>query len=335
MASSLVGIDIGNSSVKMALHEGGLRLVASRLPENMVNDGDVVAPSTMSQFLKDIRDTEHIRERDCCVVLNESQAFFRHVSLPPMNESELKINLPYEFRDFIDGDPSEYVYDYVVDEAPLNDEGKPERLELYAAAAQRSVVEETSQMLRKAGFRLKVVIPSPIAYAHLLRDYIQLNPIDQDRSVVFVNIGYSNVTVTLFNGWRYQAAKVIEFGCNALDEAIADLKAVDRYTASTYKEANFEGVLDTPDAHAFYDRLCVEVNKVVNFYNFSNPDKDIQGMYLLGGGAQIPQLVSALSDAVSVPPDDLSQLLPADAQGKENDPVCTLAIAALLEGEAI
>ncbi|MCH3943666.1 MAG: pilus assembly protein PilM [Atopobiaceae bacterium] len=336
MANSFVGIDVGNGSLKLAVREAGVHLVSNRLPENMVSSDDVVAPETMAEFLRGIRDKEQIKARDCAVVLAESNAYFRHVTLPAMTIEELKLNLPYEFRDYIDGDPTDYVYDYVVDQLVKDESGKPVRLELYAGLPRARTSSRTSATCsRKAGFRLKVVIPAQMAYANLMRGYVEANPADVDRNVVFVNIGFSNVSIALFQGARYQASRVIDLGCRDLDRAIADLKGIDRYTASSYKESNFEGVLDSVECQQVYDRICIEVNKVVNFYNFSNPDKDIEALYLLGGGAQIPQLASALGSAISVPIESVSKLLPIEAADQPNSPVCALAIAAMLEAEAM
>lgn len=334
--SAFVGIDIGNNNCKIAVREdGGMRLISSRMPENMVSAGQVTSPETMAAFLKNVKNSEHIRERDCALVLAESQAFFRHVTLPAMTVSELKLNLPYEFRDFITGDPGEYLYDYAVDEVVADESGKPQRLELYAAATNRELIEQYSTMLRKAGFRLKLVIPAPMAYSRLLRAHIDANPIDEDKDVVLIDIGHADVAVTLFRGSRYEASKTIDFGCDEFDAAIADLKGIDPYTASTYKFSNFEGVLDAPECQAICDRFGVEVSKVINFYNFNNPDKDIEQMFFLGGGAQIPQLTTAIEQSVSVPAEGIDFLLPIGAKGQDNGPVCTLAIAGVLESEAM
>ena len=114
---ALIGIDIGNNNCKMAVREGGsMRLISARMPENMVRDGEVTTPETMAVFLKEVRESERVKDRDCALVLNPSQAFFRHVTLPPMTVSELMLNLPYEFRDFISENPDDFVYDYAVDE---------------------------------------------------------------------------------------------------------------------------------------------------------------------------------------------------------------------------
>ena len=64
MASSFVGIDIGHGSCNLAVHEGdSIRLISSRMPENLVDEaqvpGRVVAPSSMVDFLRGVRRDEH------------------------------------------------------------------------------------------------------------------------------------------------------------------------------------------------------------------------------------------------------------------------------------
>lgn len=336
MASSIVGIDIGSGNCKAAVREGdAIRLISSRMPENMMSEGQVVAPESMSHFLKQIRSQEHIHTRNCALVLSESQAYFRHVTLPAMNVAELKLNLPYEFRDFIEGDPGDYNFDYMVDQVVENEEGKPSRLELFAAAVKKSLIEEDSQMLRKAGLKLKLVIPAQMAYTRIMRAHIEANPIDEDKTTVLVDFGHADVSVMLFHGSHYEASKTIEFGCDEFDMAIADMKGIDQYTASSYKATNFEGVMDSAECQTICDRFGVEVSKVVNFYNFNNPEKDVDQMFMSGGGAQIPQLVKTVSDMVSVPADSIDFLLPAQAKGSENGPVCALAIGAMMEAEVM
>ena len=133
----------------------------------------------------------------------------------------------------------------------------------------------------------------------------------------------------------YDSTRTIDFGCNELDRIIADIKGIDSYTAGSYKFTNFEGVLDEPDCAGLCNRLAVEVAKVVNFYNFNNPEREIEQLYFLGGGARIPQMTEAIADAVSVPAMSVEALLPIEACQQENSPVCALAVAGLLEGEVM
>lgn len=335
MASSIAGVDIGTGSVKIAFRAGGtVRLVSRDLPENMVGDNDVVAPAALTELIANLRKEEKVNVRDVVLVLDDNNTFFRHVTLPPMSDAELKLNLPYEFRDYIDEDPEAFVYDYAVDEVPLKEDGTPERLELYAAAASRALIDGRAEMLRKAGFRLKIALPPQMAYTRLLLDYLERNPIEDGLHQVFIDIGYNRVSVHLFQGSKFKASKTIDFGGRDLDMAIADLKNVDRHVASSYKQSNFEGVLDTPECEAVYDRLCFEINKVVNFYNFSNAE-DVERMYLLGGGVEIPQLMEVVTRSFPIPLETAIMVMPPDIQKLDKVGEFSLAIAGMLEGEAV
>ena len=340
--ASYVGIDIGGSTCKIAERSGSeIRLVAARMPENMISFGQITSPETMATFLRKLRSEQNIHSRNAVLVLSPSQSFFRHITLPKMSVNEVALNLPYEFRDFVSGDSEDYIYDYAVDTHAAGSitsstgTADPDALNLFAAAAPKELVASYNDMLSKAGFKLKSVIPAPMALTRLLGEHIKVEPEMAERNIVLVNIGLSEVVLTLFKGSHFEASKTIDFGCNQIDATIAEVKGIDAYTASAYKDSNFEGVMDLPECQAVYDRLALEVSKVVNFYNFSSQDKDVEQMFFLGGGAQIPQLTQTIANAVDVPVLPAASLLPRAASAQDNAPVCTLAVAALLEGEAM
>ncbi len=336
MARQIVGFDIGNSALKICERDGeGLRLVCQALPENMMVDDVSVAPHALSDLIRKTCADNHIRGKSACLALSESRAFFRHVTLPPMNVSELELNLPYEFRDYIDGDPADYFFDYAVDEVVEDDEGKPERLELYAAAIDRESMTDTSETFRRSGRQLMSATPAAMALSRLITLLLEDKPELAGEGFVFMDLGYDNISVSLYEGDRYQASRVIDIGLRELDQVIADLRGVDRYTASTYKRSNFEGVLDEQECLDLYERIAIEVNKVVNFYNFSNRSMDIQNMYLLGGGANIKPLVTTLEEQVNVKVSSIADILPASFRGSDELSTCALAVAAMLEGEAM
>ncbi len=334
--ASCAGIDIGGNNCKIAVREAGkVRLVSARMPENITSEGRITSPETLTSFLREVRGSQHVHEKQCTLVLSTSQAFFRHVTLPAMSVSEVELNLPYEFRDFIVGDPGEYVYDYCVDELVLDESGKAVGLELFAAACSKKLASSYDSILRKAGFRLNSIIPAPMGYMRLLRSHIDRDSAAAEKSVVFVDIGHEDVAVSLFKGDHYEASKTIEFGCAELDQVIAEHYGIDPYTASSYKYTNFDGALDSAQCQTVYEQFAIEVSRVVNFYNFNTPDQNIEQMYFLGGGAQIPQLTTQIADAVSIPAYSIDVLLPPEAQGQESGPISALAVAAMLEGEAM
>ena len=76
---------------------------------------------------------------------------------------------------------------------------------------------------------------------------------------------------------------------------------------------------------------------MLNFYNFSNQGSDVEKAFLLGGGAQIPQLVSTIKKFFSrLPVEDIgATLLPEEFRDASQSSLCALAVAALIEGEAM
>jgi type IV pilus assembly protein PilM len=337
MSNAFIGMDIGNVNCKIAVRDGDrVKILELKLPENIARDGDICAPESMVDFLRRVRRTHHIHVRNVALALPESKAYFRHVTLPKMTVSELKLNLPYEFKDYIDGAPEDYYYDYLIDESPVPaEEQDPDKeLRLYAAAIKRKEILSAEDLFRKAGFRLKVAIPEPIAYMRLLREEIHRNAEIKTCETVFADIGYHEMVMMLFKGSEFSASKTVQIGTQDFDVSIAEQKNIDQFTAASYKYNNFEGIMDSNECQRIYDRFALEISKVVNFYNFNNPNGNVDRLFYLGGGAQIPQLTAAIRDSVDIPCDGIRALLPEGANSDKESMVCALSVAALLEGEA-
>lgn len=334
MPGSYVGIDFGNDSCKIAVREGDkVRFAIGHLPDNLMSEGAVVSPQTLSEFIRELKQKKSVGGRDCVIALDEQVLFYRHISMPPMSESELEINLPFEFRDFIEGDPQGYTYDYMVDHLVKDEEGNVQGMELYAAAIETDIVNERADILKRAGFRLRQALPSPVALTAVLRSYLNAHPEHSEDSIAIVDLGYSGVQATFFHGSAYQSSKHIDMGCREIDNAIAFLKNVDPHVASTYKHSNFENVLNDESCVSIYEQLCVEITKVINFYNFSNREYDLTHIFLMGGGGAIRQLEDAIRESFEIEVSGIETLFPMEAQGVENIRAGALAYAAMLCGE--
>lgn len=336
MPGSYVGIDFGNDSCKIAVREGDkVRFAIGHLPDNLMSEGAVVSPQTLSEFIRDLKQNKNVGGRDCVIALDEQILFYRHISMPPMSEGELKINLPFEFRDFIEGDPQGYTYDYMVDHLVTDEAGNVQGMELYAAAIETHTVNERADILKHAGFRLRQALPSPVALTSVLRGYLGAHPERSEESIAIVDLGYSGVQATFFRGSAYQSSKHIDMGCREIDNAIAFLKNVDPHVASTYKHSNYENVLNDESCVSIYEQLCVEITKVINFYNFSNREYDLTHIYLMGGGGAIRQLEDAIRESFDIEVSGIEDLFPMEAQGVENIRAGALAYAAMLCGEGV
>ena len=113
MAKSILGIDIGYNSLKLALVNGKqIRHTAVvDMPENLLKDGRVVSKETMGELLRDTIKANNIHCTLGAVSLANESVFIRSVTMPVMTISQLASNLPFEFRDYITDELNNYVYD--------------------------------------------------------------------------------------------------------------------------------------------------------------------------------------------------------------------------------
>ena len=330
MSKQYIGIDIGTSSVKMAVCEDGRvrRLAHAPLPENMVRDGRILPPDEMSGFLREMKRKCRVPGRDAALILPEQAAFFRQIVLPAMTEAQLAINLPYEFRDYISHEKDKYFYDYAVLRRVDDEDGKPKELELAAAAVLKETIGEYRDMLRRANLRLKIAVPPIVAWSNLLRVRDAGRTEGPEPEYCLLDIGHTQTRLHLFHGRRMEMTKTIDYGCSLLDAAIAESEDVDQYLARTYKETNYENVQGLENCVQVYNALGIEVMKALNFHAYEHRDNHLTTVYYCGGGACIAPLIEAIGRAIALPLVSIASLLPPmDADG-DDALLCAAAIGA-------
>ena len=114
--TKMLGIDIGSYRMVMAESDNGRikKTATATLPDNMVRDGRIIAYSAMADFIKETIRRRKLKYRDVVLSISAENYYIRQVDLPLMTTALLDVNLPFEFHDYISGDPERYIYDYAV-----------------------------------------------------------------------------------------------------------------------------------------------------------------------------------------------------------------------------
>lgn len=322
--NSIIGFDIGTSTLHLAVCDGGSlrRIITEPLPDNLVRGGQILSYDAMGDFLRDVRRQHRLTARAAALALPASLCFCRRLTLPVMTVDQLRVNLPYEFRDYITQEKEKYFYDYALVDPRQGGLGDVRELDLMAAATLKSTIAGYSDMFRRAGMRLKQAMPVELAYINLLRGKDAA-----DHGHCILDLGYSATRVYMFTGDRFEVLRVIEYGCDTLDRALADELHVDVHIAHAHLLANHNQVQELECCRRVYSAIAVDILRAVNFYGFNNPDKSLSHIHCAGGGAQIPALLSTLAEVLPVPLEDVSELLPSAPPGDVDNRLCALAAA--------
>jgi type IV pilus assembly protein PilM len=313
------------------MYQGGNkgRILISRLPENLVDGMEIVSPEFLSQFLKKMKKEGGFSGKACALILPEFSTFFRSLEMPPVSEKQLKLNLPYEFKDFVGNESINYNYDYAVEGYVKDEDGRVTAISLLAAATSKITIKEYENLLYRAGFRIKVALPREMALLNLVRSAVKKDALG-DRTFVIIDIGFSSTRVYILQGEELRAAKTIEMGGNDVDRVIADYYNIDAYVAASYRETDHEGILESDVCKAVYNRISLEVMKAINFYKYENQQSEFEDCFICGVCSDTEALVNNVLAYVRLKRADLDLILPKECRGLKDAPRALMSIGVTL-----
>ena len=336
MAKTVLGIDVGYDSLKLALVKGRQvkKTAIVPMPNSLIRAGRIVSVETMTDLLRTALKKNGIRCDRAALALPNETVFIRNVTMPIMTEDQLKYNLPFEFRDYITDELKGYVFDYAmigVKQAEESSEAEAGELaggamELMAVAAPKSLLDESREYLHKAGMKLVKAAPTVSCFINLIRK----SGAPADTEFCILDLGYQAIRMYMFRGDRHIVTRVLEIGMSSLDRVIAEQYGVDEHLAHTYLLSNYEGCQNGENCRNAYGNITVELMRALNFYRFSNPDSRLDDIWVCGGGAMIQPLLNVLAETTDMKLHSAAELLPG-TQAVEQDYALLQAIGIALE----
>ena len=324
MSKKLIGIEIGSDSLKLALVKNGklVKMAVETMPDHMVAEGRIIAPGAMSQFLKQTLKKHKMRAKDCSFVLPPQMVISQRVTLPVMNEAELKLNLPFEFKDYVGREADEYEYDYIVSDMHEN------VMDLYAAAVRKQHVEDFYDIFKRAGLTLRLAMPAEMAWLNVLTKAKKA-----PDSLCIIDIGHLKTRINIYKDGHFMMGKDFEFAGQLFDETIALEQGVDTYVARSRKESNINHVQSLESLKQPYGSVAIEVMKAMTFYSYSDgmEKEPVKDMYLCGGSSNIEILRNAIVKATDMVPHHITKLLNVKEDQAALALRCGLAAGAALQ----
>ena len=313
MGKTFLTFDIGDTYIKVVKKDGEkVTVYTKQMPENLVKDGVAEMSILMTDFLKELKKEFKLPKCDCGMVVSDELTVCRHLVLPAMTEKQLEVNLPFEFSDYISGKPQRSVYDYALEEMIYDEEGNPKEMKIIGAVMSKENVEKYIEIFKDAGFRLKTLIPQELALTNVMRKAVELGKAKADKEYCIINLGHRTTQVYIFKGDKLDVLRNIHLGGATIDAAIAEMENVDAFVARTYKNNNFNGVLDAEHTKETFGRIAVEVMKVINFYRFSNRESELTDIDVFGGCSNIYTLCDSIADTNGLWMKPMTDLLPSE-----------------------
>ncbi len=330
-SSGVLGISIRHGKLSLATMKGGdiQKMMWEEIPDNIVDDYKILTQNLFSEFLKEKLKENKIKLKKAAVVISDADIFIRNISMPSMDDDQLRLNIPFEFRDYIQGELKDYMFDFV--KRKNSDNAENSGIELIAFAIPKELIKFLNDTLRLAGLKLEYAIPETLVYETILKRLESEEEINKERC--FMDIGNSHIRMRVFKNGGYKLSHVIDIGERHIIQALADELNVDMHLAMTYLRKNFEGCQDLPAAVNAYKDISLEILKGLNYYEMSDMSSRLKDVVLCGSGAMIEPLVNILKERIDKSVITMQEMFPQHSD--EADLNVTFSAVGVLRSEAL
>jgi type IV pilus assembly protein PilM len=265
-ARSLVGVDIGCSSVKVALIDSKgkdqRRLVLlnqEELPKDAIFEGSIQNEPAVARAIRRSLAGYQIRGVRAATALPFHAAVLRRFSIPSIPKNELFNSVKWEIGRYLPSDPSEFHIDYQL--LPTSTSTQPR--EVLLAAARKEKIAELARVISLAGLVPAVI---EIDVLTLLNLYLR-NYESTDMTInALLDLGASSAKIAILQGGSLLFATSIP----------AELDSC-------------------------YEHLAPELEEAFSLFQTKLHSSEQGSLYLCGGGSQIPGVSQEISNSVRWP----------------------------------
>lgn len=342
--TSMVGVDIGSSSVKAVELQGRgsdlqlLNLGFETLQADSVVDGQIMELNAVSNAIGSIFNEHKIKTTRVAAGVNGHSVIVKNIVLPQMTEDELQESFAWHAEEHIPFDISDVNLDYHV----MN--RSDDAIHVLLAACKRDKVANLKQAIQLAGKQPSIVDVDAFA----LQNCYELNYDPQPGHVVaLLNIGASTTNINILNGVRSVFTRDATFGGNQYTSLLQKEMGLTFDQAEAVKrgmpvpegieQRDISPILDTVS-----DILALEIQKTMDFYRATVEEGEsaVEKILVSGGGSKLKGLVEFLSKRFEMPVEvfDPFRKIKVDSRGfdpeymREIVPEMAIAVGLALRG---
>lgn len=307
---SLVGLDIGSSSIKaveLRSSKAGYELVSfglEPLTQDTVVDGAIMdAPSVASAITK-IFEGQKIKTKAVATSVSGHSVIVKRITLPYMTEDELYDRIRAEASQHIPFDIADVSLSYQILET------MDTQMDVLLVAVKMEKILNHTSVLSQAGKTASVVDIDAFALQNcFLANYQADGAKGIDQTIALLNIGASVMSINIMRGEIPLFTRDVSVGGNQYTDALQkelDLSFEDSERLKLGEQV--AGVSEDQKGsilRSVSDILILEIQKTFDFFRATASGENIQRIYVAGGTARVPGLIELLREEFAMPVEEL------------------------------
>lgn len=287
---SLLGIDIGTSSIKLVQLNHGTKPVLETY--GIVDIPEPITAQTTEKTIKEIAglltsliEHAHVTTKRCAMSLPNAAVFTSVIEMPKMSDDELESAIQFEAKKYVPLPFTEVTLSWTI--ISESEDKKMNRILLIAVPKQ--IRDTYIKVFQIAGLNLEIIEIEALA---LIRALV----VDATKNDVIIDIGSKVTGINFVRGGLLQLTRNLNIGGESITERIAQVLNITVPRAEQFKQDfGLNGTDFLPEAvKPVLGTIKNEVSQLVGIYKSHNVNVD--RVVLVGGGSQLPGIVDYFKD---------------------------------------
>lgn len=266
-------------------------------PEGSYEDGYIKNEKILKEALKEGFKKNKISSKVLYLTIKSTAIITREIPFPVLDPTEIESMLKFQFEDYLPTDSSRYVIQHKIT-GKILDEGI-ERLNVLVIAVPKDIVDSHYFLLNELNLKPVILDHQSNSISKLIRftKRINENRITLNNTIVTLDLGYKNTNISIIRNGKLQTSKVIEVGGSDLDTSILKLFTLSKKELFE-KKNKIEDVSINDEGYSEHnriinvvkttiERIIIEVDKIVKYYNSKEIENEIDMIFLYGGLSKI------------------------------------------------
>ncbi|MHA6669277.1 type IV pilus assembly protein PilM [Homoserinimonas sp. A447] len=309
MAKGIVGVDIGNDSIRAVevMDAASSRPTVARfhevpLPEGAARSGDVIEVNTVAAALKRLWLDGGFKSKDVVLGMGNQRVLARDLTVPKVPMKQLRESLPFQVQDMLPVPVAEAILDFYPIAEGTSDGGPVVHGLLVAAVKEAVLANVTAAQLAGLNPVEVDLIPFALTRAHM-RGQVTTG------TVALIDVGATTTNVIIAANGVPQFVRIIPAGGDEITKAL--MSRLDMTNAIAEKAKRALGIITTGVApehrpaveviHEVTGQLLNGLRNTLNYYVNARQDETIGRIILTGGGSKLPGFETALGELTRVP----------------------------------
>lgn len=304
-AIPLVGVDIGQSAIKMAVVQKSgdtyklVRYSSVPLPEAAIIEDEIQQQEEIIEAIREAYKKLKTNNRYTAIGLFGPNTIARKLQLAGGTPEEIDDQVTWEAEQYLP---------FAIEDSAISHynfgENEGGGVDVLVCAARNDVLMNFKDLIDGADLKAKVVDIGLVSMAnvmvHVLGDLIT----EPTESFMFLDIGAQKTSMVIMKDNKIMFAKEMPIGGGMITEEIQRQMGVNYYEAEDLKTTGDENgnlpeeILEIIDdvVESFFG----EIKKTVDFYVSSTQDESLVGCYITGGSSNIPGIIEGLEALLGV-----------------------------------